>query len=148
MGGPLSLTWHHAAEGDCPLPDEIPPNGVVVPHQEPDQGNLWHVHCEHQGLLPHGVKTFQKGESAFRCLIYNKQEVCLHKECLNCGVSLVFCDRMIVVLGKSSIPTRSCTRICKGQSWVLPKFGPVSSRGLANLPFDHSKLKISFSHTQ
>lgn len=93
MGCHLSLTWHHTAEGYCPLPDEIPPNGVVIPHEESDQGNLWHVDCEHQRLLPHGVETLQGGNqplSAFRYLIHKKQEACLHKECLNHSVILVF----------------------------------------------------------
>lgn len=57
----LSPTWHHAVEGDGPLPDEVLADGVVVPHEEADQGELRHVDREHQSLLPHGVEPWEPG---------------------------------------------------------------------------------------
>lgn len=54
---PAPPTWHHAAEGQRPLANEVAPNGVVVPDEEAHQRDFGHVHHEHQGLLPHGVET-------------------------------------------------------------------------------------------
>lgn len=51
-------TWHHAAEGQRPLANEVPPDGVVVPDEEAHEGQLRHVHHEHQRLLPHGVEAW------------------------------------------------------------------------------------------
>lgn len=63
QGGRCSLqgpepTWHHAAEGQRPLANEVPPDGVVVPDEEAHEGQLRHVHHEHQRLLPHGVEAW------------------------------------------------------------------------------------------
>ena len=53
------LTWHHAVEGDCALADEVLADGVMIPHKETHQGQLWHVDCEHQSLLPHRVEPYR-----------------------------------------------------------------------------------------
>lgn len=50
------LTWHHAVEGDGALADEVLADGVMIPHEETHQGQLRHVDCEHQSLLPHWVE--------------------------------------------------------------------------------------------
>ncbi len=50
------LTWHHAVEGDGALADEVLADGVMIPHEEAHQGQLRHVNCEHQSLLPHRVE--------------------------------------------------------------------------------------------
>lgn len=53
-------TWQHAVEGNGTLADEVLSDGVVVPHQEADQGQLGHVEGEDQRLLPHGVKPWEE----------------------------------------------------------------------------------------
>lgn len=59
------LTWHHAVKGNGALADEVLTNRVMVPHEETHQGQLWHLDCEHQSLLPHRVepyRTVQRGK--------------------------------------------------------------------------------------
>lgn len=53
----MCLTWHHAVEGDGALADEVLADGVMIPDEEAHQGQLGHVHREHQSLLPHGVEA-------------------------------------------------------------------------------------------
>lgn len=55
-GASPCLTWHHAVEGDGALADEVLADGVMIPHEETHQGQLWHVDREHQSLLPHRVE--------------------------------------------------------------------------------------------
>lgn len=105
----FSLTWHHAAESYCPLSNEITPNWIMIPHEEPNQCDLWHVHCEHQRLLPHGVKTLEWRNqlldiSFTRCK--TKQD-CLHKECLKCNAILVFLILWSLFLENPVLPLTS-----------------------------------------
>lgn len=53
----VSLTRHHAVEGDGTLANEILSNGVVVPHEETYEGQLWHVDGKDQSFFPHRVET-------------------------------------------------------------------------------------------
>lgn len=59
-GASSCLTWHHAVEGNGALADEVLANGVMIPHKETHKGQLRHVDCKHQSLLPHWVEPFRR----------------------------------------------------------------------------------------
>lgn len=50
-------TWHHTSESYSPLSNEISPDGIMVPHLETHQGDVWHQNVEDQCFLPHWIKA-------------------------------------------------------------------------------------------
>ena len=49
-------TCCYSNQRDRPLPDEIPSDGVAVPHREPDKGELGIPNMESQLVVPHRVE--------------------------------------------------------------------------------------------
>lgn len=59
------LTRHEAAEGHSSLPHKVSPDGIMVPNQEPHQGNFGHVDGEGEGLLPNRIEPCQANRTHF-----------------------------------------------------------------------------------
>lgn len=77
----VAETLLNAGEGQCALSHKVVLGGlVVVLHHKADQGQLWSVHAEHQGLLPDRVKTIVVYVSGLLLVLVQGDSMDLHSD--------------------------------------------------------------------